>query len=90
MKMAVTVPSDSLVIVDMPGGDLHSWPCGYAVVVLMPVIEGYIADKLVGVVGKTNFFAADAGNSVTMFMGRGGHAVEVMAMKSFRHVYHLP
>lgn len=90
MQVAVTVAGDPLIIVDVSGGNLHYWTCGDAVVMLMSMIEGYIADKLVSVVRKTHFFAAYAGNSVTMLMGRGGHAIEVMAMKSFRHMYHLP
>lgn len=90
MQMAVIVIGDSLIIVDMSGGDLHFWPGGDAVVVLMSMIEGYIAHKLVSMVGNTHFFTAYTGNSVTMLMGRGSHAIEVMAMKDFRHVYHLP
>lgn len=90
MQMAVTVAGDSLIIVDMTGGDLHFRSGGDAVVMLMSMIEGYITHKLVSVIWMTHFFAADAGNSVTMFMGRGSHAIEVMAMKRFRHVYHLP
>lgn len=49
MRMIVTIAGNALIVMYMPLFNNNIGTCGYAVIVFMPMVEGYITDDSMGV-----------------------------------------
>jgi len=83
--MTVAVAGHPLVVVNVPCFDFKAGTGSDAVIMLMAVVEGYIADQPVSMTSLVGFLTGYSRQSMAVLMGRGGFTIVAVAMYSFRH-----
>ena len=89
MLVAMTVTGNTLIIMYMSVFHLQLRSGGYTVVMLMAVVEGYIADKPMGVAKFYGFFTGHARQAMSMFVVDCCFSAEAVIMDVMQHTYHL-
>ena len=89
MLMVMTIAGNTLVIVDVTVFNTQVWSRGYAVIVLMTVIEGYVADNFVCMARPVALFAGNTRQAVTMLVYQRGFTAKAMTVNGLRHLKHL-
>ena len=86
----MTITGNTLIVMYVTFFYRKLWSGAYAVIMLMSVVEGYIADYLMSVAELAEFFAGHARKTMPMIVVRCGFSIEIMTMDGLQHTYHLP